>query len=68
MSKLKVVLIVSKTLINYFQVTAAISRGIKKSEQVLVGIDTDPSIGTGLQSLSTIHHPHSRLRQSIKNK
>ena len=41
----------------------AISRGIKKSEQVPVGIGTGPSIGAGLQFLSTIQHPHSRLRQ-----
>jgi hypothetical protein len=46
-----------------------ISRGIKKSEQVPVGIDTGtgPSIGAGLQSVSTIQHPHSRLRQYSVN-
>jgi hypothetical protein len=45
------------------------SRGIKKSEQVPVGIGTGPSIGEGLQSLSlyTIQQPHSRLRKCSVN-
>jgi hypothetical protein len=45
----------------------AINREIKKSEQVSVGIGPDPSIGAGLQSLSTIQHPHSRLHQCSVN-
>jgi hypothetical protein len=45
----------------------AISLGIKKSEQVPVGIGTGPSIGAGLESLSTIQYPHSRLRQCSVN-